>query len=294
MACTTSQKQTSPIEDNCYEFYQGQLSEQSYIWGFGESGLRVVALDLARSDLAKQISVRVTSRAQTSETAESLEFQAVSQSLVDRQLDGVQTVRSCKKDGRYQAVIRISKQKLLASIKASLVEIYKNAEELLKTEPSEASRQQELEFYVKLKEFRDQNVDFYKDSLKICVALGNCQSFNALGIESKLLKYTPAKQFYFVFTNELAARLAPQIRRIVKQEGISELNENTSAELRISCERNDFEPSSQIREKLVKLICWLEAVDADVIVFRYELSATGYGLSYQDAFRSASSLLRLE
>ena len=62
--------------------------------------------------------------AQTNENLET-EFSAGFQTIVDRQLDGVQTVKTCKNDGRFQAIVKLSKRTLIEQLESGLLSVAK-------------------------------------------------------------------------------------------------------------------------------------------------------------------------
>ncbi|SMF12448.1 hypothetical protein [Pseudobacteriovorax antillogorgiicola] len=283
-------------EDTCLQFFNQKTRDQSFFWGYGESTIQPVAVDVARVDLAKQIRVQVNSSSRVVEDRLSVDFQSNAESVVSENLTEARVVKSCNDGGKFQTVVKINKGQLLKSIRSK---VRLHSEKLLQhldTIKNAASRKDKIISAVAAQADITENGPLLKSNFFLCLNLGSCNALDLKAIDqlsAEVQQLIGNKRLKFLPEDDLALDLKADLKDIIQKEGYSVSEQKSEANLKASCRKTVFARSEQLDQQFVEISCNLQGVLEGVVIFTHEISATGFGNTEKDAVQLARSQLEI-
>ncbi|MFW7380852.1 MAG: hypothetical protein ACOH5I_18700 [Oligoflexus sp.] len=298
-ACASTGKHSSQTlnekeQRNCFAYYQQQLGQVSMIWGFGDSAIRSVAIDAARADLAKQITVHISTKSEVRESNISADFASLSRSIVDQHLDGVQVERVCHENGKYQVLVKIPRQQVARAAEQKVKQLHGDGKQILTLLQREGSKEQRIQNLVQARNFLASEGELYRSQMSICQIFQGCRLEDDawLGqLKALVQENNFANTFVLHPEDKIAEDLQAEITSFLLKEGYQISNSAPEQLASASCHRQVFERSQDLREHLVKLHCQIVGQVEGVKVFQLSLSATGFGSTPEQAFQVARTLL---
>jgi hypothetical protein len=206
----------------CVDLYNVSKKNPGLFTGLGAGPVHEVAVDMARADLAKEISTNISSSTTVYETEKSASVSSSVDSRVSAFLSDAKVIRKCEKNGKHEAVVTMHKDLFLASIKKA-IESENSRAKLFEERIRQTKGLGRPGVLIEARDFLE--ASSLEESALLCARLGGCTSvsrgdFDALRgvIESPQIAEELAKANLFQpeYSNPLAEEVAGEIASLLR------------------------------------------------------------------------------